>query len=117
MAGPVTVPVPAGCSWGQEKACRKKNAGTTRTKVLFLVRILYGTIGLMRDHRIRLTDDDLSLILAALRARAAMAGPMRSHRIERLYSRLAQATPGNPKWILDEFGQTHEDELDADELQ
>jgi hypothetical protein len=115
MAGPVTVPVPAGCNRGQEKACRKENAGTTRTKVSSFVRILYGTIGPVKDHRIRLTDEDLSLILAALRARAAMAGPMRSHRIERLYSRLAEATPGNPKWRLDEFGQTHEEDLAADD--
>jgi hypothetical protein len=76
----------------------------------------YGTIGSMSDHRIRLSDDDLALIVAALRARAAMAGPLRRHRIERLAERLAESERGNPKWRLDEFGQTHEDELDEDEL-
>lgn len=69
------------------------------------------------QHRIRLTDDDLALIIASLRARAAMAGPLRRHRVERLADRLAELSPGNPKWRLDEFGQTHEDELDAEELE
>lgn len=76
----------------------------------------YGTIGLVSDHRIRLSDDDIILICAALRARAAMAGPMRRHRIERLAARLDQGLPGNPKWRLDEFGQTHEETLDPDEV-
>lgn len=76
----------------------------------------YGTIALMSDHRIRLADEDIQLIVAALRARAAMAGAMRRHRIERLADRLADCAKGNPKWRLDEFGQTHEDELDEDEL-
>jgi hypothetical protein len=64
------------------------------------------------DHRIRLTDDDLALIVAALKARAAMAGPMRRHRIERLADRLAEGQRGNPKWLLGEYEQTHEEELD-----
>lgn len=66
----------------------------------------------MADHRIRLSDDDLALIVAALRARAAMAGGMRRHRIERLATRLAECERGNPKWSLGEPEQTHEDELD-----
>lgn len=70
----------------------------------------------MSDHRIRLSDEDIGLIVSALRARLAMAGPMRAHRIERLADRLAEGRPGNPKWRLDEFGQTHEDELDPEEL-
>jgi hypothetical protein len=70
----------------------------------------------MTDRRIRLSDEDLSLIVAALRARAAMAGPIRRHRIERLATRLAEGTRGNPKWIHDEFGQTHEEELGEDVL-
>jgi hypothetical protein len=69
----------------------------------------------MGDRRIRLTDDDLDLIVAALRARAAMAGAVRRHRIERLADRLAEGGRGNPKWRLGEYEQTHEDEL-ADEL-
>jgi hypothetical protein len=71
----------------------------------------------MSDHRIRLTDDDITLIVAALRARAAMAGPMRAHRITRLADRLSGAGPGNPKWRIDEFGQTHEEDLAAEELE
>ena len=62
----------------------------------------------------RLDDADLSLIVASLRARAAMAGPMRRHRIERLADRLADLAPGNPMWRLDEFGQTHEENLDEE---
>jgi hypothetical protein len=69
----------------------------------------------MTDHRIRLSDDDIALIVAALRARAAMAGPLRRHRIERLADRLGEGKRGNPKWIIDEMGQTHEDELEDDE--
>lgn len=70
----------------------------------------------MGDHRIRLTDDDLVLVIAALRARAAMAGPMRAHRIERLASRLAEGQRGNPKFSLGEIEQTHEDQLDESEV-
>jgi hypothetical protein len=70
----------------------------------------------MKDHRVRLSDEDLALIVAALRARAAMSGPMRRHRIERLATRLAEGARGNPKWSLGELEQTHEEQLDADEL-
>ena len=72
----------------------------------------YGTIGNMPDHRVRLTDDDIDLIVAALKARAAMAGPKRRHRIERLAARLAERSTGNPKFSLGEYEQTHEDELE-----
>lgn len=75
----------------------------------------YGTIALMGDHRVRLSDDDLLLIVAALRARAAMAGQVRAHRIARLADRLAEGGSGNPKWRLGEYEQTHEDDLDATE--
>lgn len=75
----------------------------------------YGTIVAMADHRIRLTDDDILLILAALRARRAMMRGLREHRIDRLIARLSEGVRGNPKWIIDEFGQTHEDELDEEE--
>jgi hypothetical protein len=67
------------------------------------------------DHRVRLTDDDLALIVAALRSRAAMTRSLRRHRVERLAARLAEMTRGNPKFSLGEFEQTHEDELDDDE--
>jgi hypothetical protein len=71
----------------------------------------------MADHRIRLTDADITLIVAALRARAAMTKRLRRHRIERLAERLAEGQRGNPKWLLGEPGQTHEDELDDDEIE
>jgi hypothetical protein len=71
----------------------------------------------MSDHRVRLTDEDIALIVAALRARAAMAGPIRRHRIERLADRMAEGSRGNPKWIIDELGQTHEEDLEVDELE
>ena len=69
----------------------------------------------MKEHRLRLTDEDILLIVAALKARAAMAGPTRRHRIERLASRLLEGVRGNPKWILGEEEQTHEEDLDFDE--
>jgi hypothetical protein len=69
----------------------------------------------MSDHRVRLTDDDLALIVSALRARAAMTRGPRRHRVERLAARLAEGVRGNPKWILDEYGQTHEEDLEEDE--
>lgn len=69
------------------------------------------------DHRVRLSDDDIALIVAALRSRAAMTRSLRRHRIERLASRLAEGVRGNPKFILGEFEQTHEDEMDAEELE
>lgn|GEM_PF-3636258 len=75
-----------------------------------------GTIGGVSDHRVRLTDDDLALIVSALRARAAMTRGLRRHRIERLAARLAEGGRGNPKLILGEFEQTHEDELDLEDL-
>ena len=65
----------------------------------------------------RLTDDDLALIVAALRARAAMTSGMRRHRIARLASRLSDLERGNPKWRIDEFEQTHEDDLEDDDLE
>ena len=75
----------------------------------------YGTIDLMSDHRIRLTDEDLALVISALRARRAMTSGMRAHRICRLEARLAEGLRGNPKWRLGEYEQTHEDQLDEDE--
>lgn len=76
----------------------------------------YGTIGSVTDKRIRLSQDDIDLLVAALKSRAAMTKGLRRHRIERLAERLADGRKGNPKWRLDEVGQTHEDELDVGEL-
>jgi hypothetical protein len=70
----------------------------------------------MGDHRIRLSDEDVILIVAALKARAAMTTGLRRHRVERLAERLSEGKRGNPKFIFDEFGQTHEDELDAEDV-
>ena len=66
----------------------------------------------MSEHRVRLSDDDLDLIISALRARRAMTAGARQHRIERLEARLAERSRGNPKFSLGEYEQTHEDELD-----
>ena len=71
----------------------------------------------MKDRRVRLTDEDIALIVAALRSRAAMTRGLRRHRVERLAERLAEGGRGNPRWRLDEFGQTHEDLLDAEDLE
>lgn len=68
-----------------------------------------------KDHRVRLKDDDILLIVSALKARAAMTSGQRRHRVERLVARLMEGVPGNPKWVIDEYGQTQEDELDDDE--
>lgn len=67
----------------------------------------------MPDHRVRLSDEDLDLIVAALRARAAMARGLRLHRVERLASRLADLAPGNPQWRIDADEQLREDRLTA----
>lgn len=66
------------------------------------------------EHRIRLDDDDLALIVAALRARAAMTTSLRNHRVQRLIARLSEKARGNPKLTLGEYEQTHEDELDPE---
>lgn len=68
----------------------------------------------MADKRIRLSDGDIDLIVAALRARAAMAGDMRRHRIERLATRLAEGGRGNPKFKLGEYEQTHEEDIEGE---
>jgi hypothetical protein len=68
----------------------------------------------MSEHRVRLSTEDIELIVRALSARAAMTKGPRRHRIERLTARLAEGGRGNPKWRLDEQGQTHESDLDDD---
>lgn len=69
----------------------------------------------MSDRRVRLTDDDIALIVAALRARAAMTTGLRAHRLERLATRLSEGGRGNPKWRLGEAEQTHEENLDTED--
>jgi hypothetical protein len=70
----------------------------------------------MTNHRVRLTDADIDLIVAALRSRAAMTSSLRRHRIERLAERLAEGGRGNPKMRFGEMGQTHEELLDPEQL-
>ena len=109
--------VPVGASPGSpENAPLVKLPIRVGTGIPIVLRRHYGTIVVMIDHRVRLTDEDLALVVAALRARAAMAGPLRRHRVERLATRLAECSRGNPKYSLGEFEQTHEDELDSDDL-
>ena len=67
------------------------------------------------DHRIRLSDEDIELLVSSLKARAAMTKDLRKHRILRLAARLAEGHRGNPKLILGEYEQTHEDELEEDD--
>lgn len=65
----------------------------------------YGTIESVKDHRIRLTDEDLDVINAALRARLAMARGIRARHIERLLHRLDEVRPGNPRWIHEDSAE------------
>jgi hypothetical protein len=67
------------------------------------------------DHRIRLSDDDIELIVAALRSRAAMTHGVRKHRLERLVTRLSEGARGNPKLTLGKYEQTHENNLSGDD--
>ena len=69
----------------------------------------------MAERRVRLSDEDLELIVSALRARAAMTRGLRRHRVERLAERLSEGGRGNPRWRLDEERQTHEDELEPED--
>lgn len=57
-----------------------------------------------------MTDEDIALIVSALKARAAMTRSERRHRIERLATRLAEGGRGNPMWKIDEVGQMHEEQ-------
>ena len=68
----------------------------------------------MGDRRIRLTDDDIALIVSALRARAAMTSGARAHRIRRLAERLGEGGIGNPQWRLGSDSQAHETQATAD---
>ena len=62
----------------------------------------------MGDHRIRLTDSDIMLIIVALSARLAMLSGKRRHQAERLIERLSDSAPGNPRWRLDDESQRQE---------
>lgn len=58
----------------------------------------FGTIGPVKTYRPRLTDEEMALILAALRARLAASGETRRAQIESLIERLSDQAPGNPRW-------------------
>jgi len=68
---------------------------------LFLLPFLgaFGTIDAVKQHRIRLTDDELGIVVSSLRARLAMSGAVRGVAIRKLIDRLSECTPGNPNWI------------------
>lgn len=68
-----------------------------------------GTIAREKDHRVRLTDSDIDLILAALRARVAMLHGERLKRTRRLLDRLSEMVPGNPNWIVGGWQHTAPD--------
>lgn len=67
------------------------------------------------DRRLRLSEADVDLIVAALRSRAAMTRGLRRHRTLRLAERLADGRTGNPRWRLGEETQTHEEDLLAED--
>ncbi len=46
-----------------------------------------------------------------------MTTGLRRHRVERLAARLAEMTPGNPRWLLEDVQQTHEEILDVGDLE
>lgn len=52
----------------------------------------------MPQHRIRLDDSEVDLIIAALRARLAMTRGPRREKLERLLERLEDSGVGNPAW-------------------
>jgi hypothetical protein len=54
----------------------------------------------MAEHRIRLTDEDVTLITSALAGRWAGSGEHRKRHIERLIARLSDGGSGNPEWRL-----------------
>lgn len=54
----------------------------------------------MKDHRIRLDDRELELVISALRARVAGVGADTGRECQRLADRLIERAQGNPDWIL-----------------
>jgi hypothetical protein len=56
-----------------------------------------GTIGVARQHRVRLTDAELAIICAALRASVAMRKGNDQRVTWDLIQRLKECSPGNPK--------------------
>lgn len=67
----------------------------------------YGTIGPVKQYRIRLTTDDLDLIVAALSARYAGLSAVRRYHARELMRRLAEPEPGNPRWRFGVDGEAY----------
>lgn len=53
----------------------------------------------MAEHRVRLDDRELDLVVAALRARRSGLSAGTAAEVAALATRLAERTPGNPVWI------------------
>ena len=51
----------------------------------------------MSEHRVRLTDDDEALIVAALSARMAMLSGVKRAQAQRLIERFLDSRAGNPE--------------------
>jgi len=54
----------------------------------------------VREHRIRLSDHEIELVVSALRARENGVSDARAAELEKLAQRLAEGVRGNPNWIL-----------------
>jgi hypothetical protein len=52
----------------------------------------------MQAHRVRLNDQEIDLIVAALTARLSGVSPATRQRIRRLAERLREGGPGNPSF-------------------
>ncbi len=60
----------------------------------------------MQDHRIRLNDSDIALIVASLNARRAMCRRERLAHIVALVTRLSDGGRGNPNFRFDLYAET-----------
>lgn len=73
----------------------------------------------MATHRVRLTDEQLSLVVSALRARIAMQTGARRLASARLIERLEEGGQGNPGWrfgweTMDDYAERMQQQRDAE---
>lgn len=61
----------------------------------------------MGDHRVRLNDVELDLIVGALRARAAGLSARKAIQLLSLANRLETMAPGNPEWVANGGGMRY----------
>jgi hypothetical protein len=54
----------------------------------------------VNDHRVRLNDDELALVVSALVARRAGVSAERAAQLDKLATRLSEGKRGNPNWIF-----------------